>query len=88
MLNYFFVDVLAVYLISVVSQNMVLTMTHEPTAPAYAWLQWSLAENLVVLMVLGYKYVCVWHFPDTCRHINVPAPVAQATRALQVVLQE
>jgi hypothetical protein len=56
-LDYVFVAVLAVYLISVVSQNMVRAMTHEP-APG-AWLPRRHVENLVVLVVLGYTYVCV-----------------------------
>lgn len=58
-LDYVFVAVLAVYLISAVSQNMVRAMTHEP-APV-AWLPRRLVENGVVLVVLGYTYWCVRH---------------------------
>jgi hypothetical protein len=55
MLDYFLVAVLAIYLISVVSQNMVNAMTHESTH-GFKWLPQRHVENAVMLTVLVYTW--------------------------------
>ena len=58
-LDYLFVAVLAVYLISVISHNMATAMTHETSQVRFLWFPRRHVENLVVAVVLLYTLVSV-----------------------------
>lgn len=55
--DYIAVAVLAVYLISVVSQNMVHSMTHDPVTPGFKWLPRPYIENIMMWVVLVYSWL-------------------------------
>lgn len=56
-IDYMAVALLAVYLISVVSQNMVRSMTHDPAPPGFRWLPRPYIENIIMWVVLGYTWL-------------------------------
>lgn len=51
------VDLLAVYPISIVSQNMVHLMTHDSVSPGFKWLPQPYIENIIMWVVLLYTWL-------------------------------
>lgn len=91
--DYIAVAVLAVYLISVVSQNMVHSMTHDPVSPGFKWLPRPYIENIIMWVVLVYTWlsmnptrsVLVTHTDAAVFvHLNILSVVYLVTNAISL----